>query len=280
MSTRRMNVWNVILGLAAYKDGSLYPYGTAVLIGPRLALTATHVVDLPFKYCGFDSPLSRKAEFGFVAFQRINNNKNALCWRVKTAHRFPVSSDDEENDRPIDVSLIQLEPLPPLIPELESFRHCYAEINVLPPIVGANVTAYGFTDTLLQEELDSETYLCTNRNTKTVGTVTNVYFPHRDRGLLPFPCFEVSSEFLPGMSGGPIFNDCDQVCGIVSSGGLQGLSYASILWPVLGVRIYDGHLLDLARSGVIRAKNHHCLTIHPSQDHRFPNMSFDPSRAH
>jgi len=160
MSARRMNVWNVILGLAAYKDGSLYPCGSAVLIGPRLALTATHVVDLPFKYCDFDLHLPRKAEFGFVAIQRINNNKNALCWRVKIAHRFPVSSEDQENDRPIDVSLIQLEPLPPLIPDLEDFRRWYAEINVVPPVVGARITAYGFTDTLFQEDLDSESYLC------------------------------------------------------------------------------------------------------------------------
>jgi hypothetical protein len=237
MPARRMKVWNVILGLAAYKDGRFIPCGSAILIGPSLALTATHVVDQPFDRRDFDSHLTDDTEFGMVAIQRIDNNEDALCWRVKVAYRYPVPANNEEDDRPIDISLIQLEPLPPLIPDLEDFRPWHAEINVAPPVVGAKIAAYGFTDTLLQEHFEPEAYLCTNRNIRAEGTVTNVFFPHRDRGFLPFPCFEVSCDFLPGMSGGPIFNDRDQVCGIVSSRGIPGISYGSILWPILGVQI-------------------------------------------
>jgi hypothetical protein len=141
------------------------------------------------------------------------------------------------------------------------------------------VTAYGFAESRIEQELEPNSFVCDKAHVKVEGEVTRVFFPHRDRGLLPFPCFEVCGDFVPGMSGGPIFNQRDQVCGVVSSGGISGISYGTVLWPVLGVEFDGLRLLDLARKGIIRVVNHHCVTIHESKDYRFPGMSFDPNRV-
>lgn len=279
MAWRRMNIWNVILVLAAYRNGRLYPCGTAFLVGRSLALTAWHVVDQPFDRADYDSRNLDFPDYGMVALQQVKNSEEALCWRVKSAHSFPVPSSDDRDDRSIDVSLLQLLPFPPTIPAHEEFRRWFVEINVAPPPLGSRVKAYGFAESRIEQGLDPASFICNKARVKVEGEVTQVFFPHRDRGFLPFPCFEVSSDFVPGMSGGPIFNQYDQVCGIVTSGGIQGVSYGAVLWPVLGVE-YDGRrLFDLARQGSIRVVNHHCVTIHESNDSRFPGMSFDPNRV-
>lgn len=278
MASRRTDVWNVILALAAYRDGSLYPCGSGFLIGSSLGLTALHVVDQPFDRRICESLDPNDPDFWVVALQRVNGHDKALCWRVTSAHRFPVPSTDEEDDRPIDVSLIQLTPLPPLVPEHEDFRRWFVEINVAPPSVGSRVTAYGFAESEIEPDSDPDSFVCINSRIKVEGEVTQVFFPHRDRGFLPFPCFEISGDFLPGMSGGPIFNERHQVCGVVSSGGISGISYGTVLWPVLAVELNGSRLLDLARGGQIRAANHQCVTIQSSEDHQFPGISFDPSR--
>jgi hypothetical protein len=214
-----------------------------------------------------------------VAIQRVNNHHQALCWRIVSAHSFPVPSTDEEDNRSVDVSLIQLSPLPPSIPAYEDFRRWFVEINVAPPSVGSRMTAYGFAKSQIKPDQDPNSFICSNAKVKVEGEVTQVFFPRRDHGFLPFPCFEISGDFVPGMSGGPIFNRNHQVCGVISSGGIPGISYGAVLWPVLGVEFRGARLLDLAHQGQIRAVNHKCVTIHPSKDHQFPGVSFDPNRV-
>ena len=84
------------------------------------------------------------------------------------------------------------------------------------------------------------------------GVVQNVYEERRDRVMLPCPCFEVGADFGPGMSGGPVFNEQGEICGIVSSA-VEGThtSYALTLWPSLW-RMYrrsEQELYDALTSG-------------------------------
>ena len=71
------------------------------------------------------------------------------------------------------------------------------------------------------------------------GPVECVFDFFRDKVMLPCPCFEISATFGPGMSGGPVFNEQGEICGIVSSG-IAGTSssYATTLWPSLS-EIYN-----------------------------------------
>ena len=72
------------------------------------------------------------------------------------------------------------------------------------------------------------------------GLVKRVYYEFRDRIMLPCPCFEIGAKFRPGMSGGPVFNERGEICGIVSSS-ISGdsTSYAVTLWRSL-TEIYGG----------------------------------------
>jgi hypothetical protein len=128
---------------------------------------------------------------------------------------------------------------------------------------------------------DPDTFDMGHRYCAVEGEVTQVFFPRRDRAVLAFPSFEFRGDVAGGMSGGPIFNDRKQVCGVISgSGSIPGVSYGAVLWPVLGVPIDGGRLLDFARQGRIRAINHHCVTIHAVSGFEFPGMSFDPNIDH
>src|SRR4029077_12529673 len=66
------------------------------------------------------------------------------------------------------------------------------------------------------------------------GEVLDVHPSYRDSANLRFPCFAVNAEFSAGMSGGAVFNERRELCGLVCSGGegeLKDLSYATSLWP-------------------------------------------------
>jgi len=80
------------------------------------------------------------------------------------------------------------------------------------------------------------------------------------------------------MSGGPVFNDRNQVCGVVSRGGGFGISWASTLWPALAIRMKGKTALQLVREGEIRAHNYHCVNVYDVPGEPFPGVSFDPNR--
>jgi hypothetical protein len=282
MAASLMNVRNSMLAVAAYYEDRVYPCGTAFLVGPSLAVTAAHVVDQPFDCRVYSPPDPENPDFGIIAIQRVNKEERGLCWRVESEHRFPApwtgEDDDYEATRPVDVAVLKLVPLPPLVPELEDWRRSHLEVNVAPPSVGSMVTAFGFTRSDMNAEpIDSTLLMCSNVCRVVQGTVTDVFFPRRDRSMLVFPCFGIEGDFHSGMSGGPIFNDRGQVCGVVISGGIPGVCHGAVLWPILGVEVDGRRLLDLAAQGHIRAANHHCVTIHPDPAYEFPGITFNPN---
>jgi hypothetical protein len=79
MVLSRMSIWNVILALAAYRKGRLYPCGTAFLVGRSLGLTASHVVNPPFDSSDYQSRGQEYSEYGMVALQQVNGSEEALC---------------------------------------------------------------------------------------------------------------------------------------------------------------------------------------------------------
>jgi hypothetical protein len=247
----------------------------------RLALTAAHVVDQPFDRRIYSPPNPDRPDFGIIALQRVHMQTQGLCWRVESEHRFPAPSTGEDDYRavePVDVALLKLAPQTPLIPELEDCRRWFLEINVAPPAVDSSVTAFGFVKSEMDvDPADPTSFVCSNVRRVVRGTVTQVFFPRLDRAMLAFPCFRIEGDFHSGMSGGPIFNDSNQVCGVVLSGGIPGVCHGAVLWPILGVEIDGLRLLDLARQGQIRAANHHCVNIHPATGQDFPGISFDPN---
>jgi hypothetical protein len=277
MAPRRTDVWNQVLALHAYRDGDLSPCGTAFLVGKQLAMTATHVLDQPFNRRNYGPQISGQRSFGIVAQQIVDRRQESLLWRVKEMGRYPSLA--ESDDRPFDVGLLALEPLGEVQPEIEDHRRWFFELNVATPKVGTRVTAYGFAESAC--ELSSqEPFTFDSRHSfrRVSGEIVEVHFPKRDIAGMPFPCFQVAGDFEPGMSGGPVFNDRDQVCGVVSRGGGFGVSWATILWPALAIRMQGKTALQLAREGRILARNHHSVNVHDVPGEAFPGVSFDPNR--
>ncbi len=280
----RTSVWNVLLTLAEYRSGRLVPCGTAFLVGKSLALTAAHLVEQPSDRRKGDLRKAPEPDFGIVAIQRIAGGRAALCWRVEWVYRFPAASEIAEDGQYVDAALLTLIPLPPPLPHLESWRSLCLPLNVAPPAIGARVTGFGLTEMTMSQSaplnpMDPLDAMCQQARRRVEGEVTGVFFPRRDRIALPFPCFEVRGDFEPGMSGGPIVDERGEVCGIISRGGIPGVSYGCVLWPVLGIEIDGKFLLDIARAGGLRARNLHRVSVHPAPGFLFPDVSFDAAAS-
>jgi Trypsin-like peptidase domain len=277
MAQRRTDVWNQLLALHAYRDGHLFPCGTAFLVGKRLAMTATHVLDQPFDRHDYDPNVSGESSFGVVAQQIIDRRQEPLLWRVKEMGRYPSLA--EGDDRPFDVGLLALEPLGDVQPEIENHRRWFFELNVATPRVGTRVKAYGFAESACEPSPEEPLVFNSRHSFRRVpGEIVAIHFPKRDNAAMPFPCFQIAADFEPGMSGGPVFNDRDQVCGVVSRGGGFGVSWASILWPALAIRIEGKIALQLVREAAIRTRNYQCVNVYDIPGEPFPGVSFDPNR--
>lgn len=98
-----------------------------------------------------------------------------------------------------------------------------------------------------------------------IGVVTEVYPELRDSALLSFPSFQVKTHFIGGMSGGPIFNEAGELCGLICSGyDDDPIAYGVVLWPMTGIRIDDiipavisklpYTILELAKAGLMSVK--------------------------
>lgn len=122
--------------------------------------------------------------------------------------------------------------------------------RLLPPPKGAKVQALGFPGSTVRpdgEELGIDAHFTFQE--LEVGTA---YPSGRDRGMLPFPCFEVRGSLAPGFSGGPVMYQGD-LCGIVTSGSsFDERSYVAALWPLclmeydneFSIKTTFGDLLD------------------------------------
>ena len=69
------------------------------------------------------------------------------------------------------------------------------------------------------------------------GRVSRIFTQRFAAGYIEGACFEMSGTVLPGMSGGPVFNEAGYVCGVVAAGaGIyseNGGSIVSLLYPLV-----------------------------------------------
>jgi hypothetical protein len=56
--------------------------------------------------------------------------------------------------------------------------------------------------------------------------------------MLTFPCFEINTHFIGGMSGGPLFDEKGRVCGLIcASRNNEPVAYGTTLWAAMGTNI-------------------------------------------
>lgn len=209
--------------------------GSACMVGPGIAITASHVV--------------REAVRDGFAITAISIHQDHLeIWR---ALRIPHGDDD--------LAILCLE-LASDIPDNRSFRQSILSTRL--PRKGETVMICGFRAWDMQYNFDSQLQLdFTGHVYISVGDVTDVYPEKRDAVMLPWPCFEIDTPTIGAMSGGPVFDENGNVIGILSTSFSSGPpSYASCIYPVISreinpfwpTGIYSGRtsLFDLAQKTV------------------------------
>lgn len=228
--------------------------GTAVIVAPGLALTAKHVIQEIADHFGCNSS-SPSIELDVYVAQ-LNTG---ACWYACRTSSWVGT----------DIAVLSL--------RVRNEAARTARINRLamtvdPPPEDTTVTALGYPHTELTIPRNDPDFLKINFSiTPTIseGRVIKIHPSLRDAVNLRFPCFAVGAEFTAGMSGGAVFNEQRELCGLVCSGGegeLKDYSNATSIWPMtlIPVKIpeeippYVGvtpgetyKLLDLARLGYL-----------------------------
>jgi hypothetical protein len=245
--------------LFAFIGQEAYVGGTAVIVAPRIAVTANHVLRAITEHFGC-SLSSQNIEMDLYVAQF----SSGAFWYVSNASAWVGA----------DIAVLSLRP------RNDVARHQVAArlaMTVDPPPVGSMVTALGYPNTkfiIPQSDPDLVEMHFSITPTVSEGKVLQVHPSFRDSANLRFPCFSVDAEFDAGMSGGAVFNEHRELCGLVCSGGrgeLRNYSHAASIWPmtIIPVKVpedapsYEGvlggetyKLLELARLGYVALNGH------------------------
>jgi hypothetical protein len=250
------------------------PFGTGFLTGPRMALTARHVVDDMFlHFTGVLPPALRgPMPFGVQLGTADVRTGGLVKWDVLGYHYSQA----------IDITGLVIEPA-----GVARLHQVYPKLNVIPPRPGEDITAYGYPNATWKP-VSVGTFKVTVDPRLAAGIVKDVHLQYRDRSFLPFPCFHTNARFDPGMSGGPVFNTDGQVCGVIccnlppAAEGEDHASYVSLIWPALGLRLTprfttdSTFIRDEAVLGRIRVLNLDYMTVTP--DTPSDRIHFGPPR--
>ncbi len=207
-----------LLMVSGFKDGQVgQVIGTAMMIAPGVAVTATHVLD-------------ELQATGWTVDARGPGGGGSLSWWRATGfgRKVYVDRQTEEVRASSDLAVMALElagdpgrvlelPIPVFAPDV--------------PAVGESVMVLGFQSGGGDPETLS---LFASR-----GVVTAQHLNGRDRVMLPNPCLEVELDIRGGMSGGAVVNRHGELVGIASSSVQDGerLGFVSLLGPIMDYEI-------------------------------------------
>ncbi len=198
-----------VLLIISFSDGETYRAdGSAVLIGPGLALAARHVFDPVM-----DDMLAGKLAPVAVS---ILPGERILIWRVS---QIVIGETD--------VAILTLN----LSSEVPTEGFQVATLTTRTPTKGEPVMIAG-ARAGEGAPLGSSLALDVRIG---VGEVGDLHLDGRDRVMLPNPCAAISCLTLGGMSGGPAFDQHGNVIGILTSSFEhdEGPTYVSFWWPVI-----------------------------------------------
>lgn len=220
-------ITRVAFHLCAVKGDSYDPAGTAVALGPGIAVTAKHVVQ------DYITNLERgplapggATSFSLLAVQTIDSGKAGVAYYVSKMTLHGSS----------DLALLELKPWSNVPLPVHMDR---VAMRLVPPAVGERVVAFGYFGT--EVELSENTVTVSRHMATTVGEVTDVYLAGRD-SLLRWSSFATNARFEGGMSGGPVFTDDGALAGLVCTGmpiPEYGEHYSTVtsLWPLMDMEI-------------------------------------------
>ena len=220
--------------LASQRGDHWWASGTAVMVAPYLAITAKHVIEDHWnrQQGPIDHSRGSHGDFSILAFQVPESGRPCL-WAVRKI--WPSAHTD--------IAFLKLEPW-----NEGATGHVWrwVTIDVLPPAVGSLISAFGYHASTIA---NGDPVQWRHHASNSFGRVEEVFAERRDVSRLDFPCFSVDAQFDGGMSGGPVFNQSGELCGLICSSlpavppDTRHTSYVTTLWPALGA------VLDLERQG-------------------------------
>ena len=169
--------------------------GTAVVLAPGLAVTATHL---------FGDCLPEVGKGKATVFCVGPTTAGAFMWQV---NKLNYSDRD-------DIAYMSLELRSPVFPD---WRLYSIAVTTRTPEPGETLSVIGFKFPTIMRE-SSHTFRAEGGLYVAVGKVTNVYHPFRDQLLMPYPTIEVACGSLGGMSGGAVVDCQGYLVGIISRG--------------------------------------------------------------
>jgi hypothetical protein len=203
---------------ARNRDQAFSPSGSAVLLNENVGLTATHVLLDYWRrgeyaaepHDGANASFSVELMGGFVP--------TANHYRWRTVHASTMQSHD--------LALLSLEAAHP-----SPVGWQFPILEVMPPRLASVVTIFGLQEPHVTDIPAAEGGGLAWHKTATVsnGRVTAVHGDFLDRGMYGFPCFETDARVEHSMSGGPVYNDDGNLCGIVAGGSGEVRSDSSVV---------------------------------------------------
>ena len=198
--------------------------GSAVIVGPGIALTAKHVIEPHLDQLA-------KGERHSICIGIAKSGMNV--WAVRKVTMLPDS----------DIAILGLV-LNSAMPHDRTFRQ--AIVSTRLPKVGDRVQIAGFRANSATRSLDDEQpgYGVEAILLVSAGIVKERYPQGRDRAMLPWPVLEVDCPSWGCMSGGPVFDEHGHLVGLLCSSFSvndgDGISYVSLLWSALTAKFEGG----------------------------------------
>lgn len=198
--------------------------GSAVIVGPGIALTAKHVIEPHL-----DRLVNGERHSMCIGIARSGMN----VWTVRKVTMLPNA----------DIAILGLELNSAMQPDW-TFRQSIVSTRL--PKVGDRLQIVGFRAFSATLSLDNgeRGYGVDVKLLVSAGVVKERYPQGRDRAMLPWPVLEVDCPSWGGMSGGPVFDEYGHLIGLLCSSFSvddgDGVSYVSLLWPALTAKFEGG----------------------------------------
>lgn len=206
---------DALAAVAYFSSNGLTVMGSAVMVGPGLLLTATHVLE---------EIASEGASPVFLTFLK----GGARAWLPRDVSA--LSKPSQFHDRDDVVSDLALVSCTLNSDAAETYPLTIAPMQIALPLVGERLWAMGFRHQGINDEAALVTPLVSS------GLVVAAYPNGRGERMIS-PCFEVNMETVGGMSGGAVVNADGFLVGIVSSSWEGGPSYMTLIWDAVRLRV-------------------------------------------
>lgn len=203
----------ILLALSFRDDFGHHTTGSAAMVGPGLAICATHVLE--------DQGNLEKIQSGEATLvAQAPFQDGMLLWTVLRVSTVPGT----------DLAVLSMT-LSSGFPADRRFS--VASMTTRMPGIGDVLTVTGLSALRPTEEISGATRIEMNTGCM-LGRVIDRYPNGRDRTMLPGPCVAVECDARGGMSGGPVFDNRGYLVGLVSSSYEGGsTTFVSHVWPAL-----------------------------------------------